>query len=304
MSQRTIVEKADIAVANLIANGGYLNNEQSNKFIRMVQESVKLLGAVRTVRMNSPKRDIDKIGFADRILRPTPGSGVALAADQRSKPTTGKITLETSEIIAEVHIPYDVLEDNIERGGMESTIMQMIAERAGVDLEELLIRGDTSSSDSYLAILDGILKSIQSNIVNHGGASIDRSLFKNGMLTMPNKYMRNRAAMRHFLSPAQEIEYIDTLADRSTSNVGDRAAETRTTSSPFGVPLEPVALMPDAQGFFTYPQNLIWGIQRQIQIEAEKDIRARVLVVVLTLRAAFAIEEEAACVKYTSIATP
>lgn len=303
MSQRSIVEKADIAVANLVANGGYLNNEQSNKFIRMVQDSVALLKAVRTVRMNSPKRDIDKIGFADRILRPTPGSGVALSADQRAKPTTSKITLETKEIIAEVHIPYDVLEDNIERGGLESTIMAQIAERAGVDLEELLIKGDTTSSDSYLAILDGILKQIQTNTVSQGGASINRDLFKNGMLAMPNKYLRNRAAMRHFLSPAQEIEYIDTLGSRAT-NLGDRAAETRVKSSPFGIPLEAVALMPDDQGFFTYPQNLIWGIQRQIQIETEKDIRARVLVVVLTLRADFKIEEEEACVKYMSIAAP
>jgi len=302
MPQRDIVEKADIAVSQLITHGGYLNTEQSNRFIRMVQEQVSLLGVVRTIRMNAPKREINKIGFGNRILRPSPGSGVALAADDRAAPTTEKLTLETSEVIAEVQIPYDVLEDNIERGNLEDTIMEMIVERTSVDLEELLILGDTASSDSYLALFDGALKKISSNIVSHS-AIIDRSLFKNGMLAMPNKYLRNRAAMRHFLSPGQEIAYIDTLAERATT-LGDTSGESRIKSSPFGVPLEAVALMPDTYGFFTYPQNLIWGIQRQIMIETDRDIRARALVVVLTLRIAFEIEEEEACVKYTNITAP
>ena len=39
-------------------------------------------------------------------------------------------------------------------------------------------------------------------------------------------------------------------------------------------------------------------------IETDRDIRARSLVVVLTLRVAFEIEEEEACVKYLTITAP
>ena len=41
--------------------------------------------------------------------------------------------------------------------------------------------------------------------------------------------------------------------------------------------------------------------QRQIQVETDKDIRSREIIIVLTLRAALGIEEEDASVKYTNI---
>ncbi len=303
MSQREFVQKLDLAVSQLVANGGYLNNEQSNRFIRMVQEQPTLLAQCRTVRMTSPKRDIDKIGFGSRILRPSPGSAVALLAEDRAAPVTGKITMTTKEVLAEVHIPYDVLEDNIERGNLETTIMQMIVERTAVDLEELLIQGDTGSSDAYLAIQDGVLKKISTNIVNQASADITKTMFKNGLLEMPNKYLRNRAAMRHFISPDQETAYRDTLSDRQTG-LGDNLIQNNPPMFAYGVPVEPLALMPVASGFFSFPKNFIWGIQRQIMIETDKDIRARSIIIVLSMRVAFEIEEEEACVRYKNIATP
>lgn len=303
MSQRDFVSKLDIAVSQLVSNGGYLNNEQSDRFIRMVQEQPTLLGQIRTIRMSSPKRDIDKIGFANRILRRAPTSGTALDASERAAPTTGKITMETTEHIAEVHIPYDVLEDNIERGNLESTIMSMIVERVSVDLEELLISGDTASTTYDLAGWDGALKKIYLNNVNQASADITKTMFKNGMLAMPNKYMRNLSAMRHYVAPDQAIAYRDTMADRQTG-YGDSMITGRPDLYAYGVPIEAVALMPSAQGIFTFPNNLIWGIQRQIMIETDRDIRARAIVIVLTLRVAFEIEETEACVKYTNIASP
>ena len=299
MDQRTLVEKADIAVANLVADGGYLNTEQSSAFIRKLIESPTILKLVRTIRMGSPRREIDKIGFANRILRPAV-SGVPLAADQRAKPDLEKLTMTTSEIIAEVNVPYDVLEDNIEKAGLEDTIMAMIVERAATDLEELLIQGDTDSADSYLALFDGILKKIATHTVNFGDAAISKTLFKNAILEMPNKYLRRRDLMSHWLAPDQLTSYRDTLSNRMTI-LGDKHVETWSPVFGQGVPVKEAALMPATQGFFTFPQNLVFGIQRQIQIETDKDIRARVIIIVLTLRCAFAIETEEACVKFTNI---
>ena len=133
------LQKGDISVSDLVSNGGLLNPEQTNKFVRTIIDAPTILNEIRTVQMNSPKLEINKIGFGTRILKPAPASGTALAAADRSKPTTSKVTLDTSEVIAEVHVPYDVLEDNIERGNLEDTIMFQIAERTALDLEELLI---------------------------------------------------------------------------------------------------------------------------------------------------------------------
>jgi len=298
MSTKDLIKKADLAVADLVSTGGYLNTEQANKFIRMMLDQPTILGAVRTQPMNSPRMEINKIGFTSRIMNVAPSTGTALAASRRAKPVTDKVTLTTAEAIAEIHIPYDVLEDNIERGGLEDTIMALIAERAALDLEELIIQGDTSSADAYLAMKEGILVQAISHIVDYSSApaSISRTIFKDGIKAMPNKYLRNRAAMRFWVSPDVETEWLDSLANRQTP-MGDAKIAGYAPQPAYGVPVAPVALMPNTQYIFTHPQNVIFGVQRQIMIETDRDIRSRVLIVVLTLRLDIKYEEEDAVVK-------
>jgi len=263
--------KADIAIGDLTANSGLLNPEQANAFIRKLLIQPTLLAQARRVVMASPTRKINKIQFASRILKAGYTAGLSRALDdtanrERSKVTTEQIELTTKEVIAEVRLPYEVIEDNIERGniglsrdgggassgGLVSTIMDLIAERAALDLEELAIVGDTASADPYLALVDGYLKRFTSNIVNAGGANISRTILKNGSKTMPTQYRRNRAQMAHYLSTEQEIEYRDTLANRETSQ-GDAQLQSTSTVYAAGTPVEGVGLMPGASGLLTHP---------------------------------------------------
>lgn len=301
-SNRSIVEKADIAVSNLISDGGYLNPMQANEFIRMVQEQPTLIREIRTVPMNAPTMEINKIGFTSRILHAAPTSGEALEASKRSKPTTDQITLTTKAVRAEVHIPYDVLEDNIERGSLEDTIMELISERAALDLEELLLQGDTSSSDAYLALADGMLTQSVSHVVTFSPhLSPSKTVWKRGLKAMPNKYLRNRAAMAFYCSPHAEIEYADSLASRETALGDQKVQRTYEGNYAFGVPVKSAALMPNTKALFTFPKNMIWGVQRDIMIETDRDIRAQVLIVVLSLRIDIKYEEEDAVVKLDGI---
>lgn len=311
---KELLRKADIAVSDLTSNGGYLNPEQSDAFIRKLLVAPTLISQVRRVSMSAPIRKINKISFASRILKPAVAS-TALSSGDRSKPTTEQITLTTNEVIAEIRLPYDVIEDNIERGsigtyneggspnasgGFRDTIMTLIAERVAIDLEELAILGDTASGDSYLAMQDGYLKRMTSNVVDAGGAGISRTVLKNGMKTLPSQYRRNRGAMRHFLSTEQEIEYRDTLNNRETS-FGDSQYQSTAPVFGAGAPVEGVGLMPSARGFLTNPLNLIFGIQRDISMETDKIITDRVYVIVVTARIALQIEEETAAVKYVNL---
>ena len=59
--------------------------------------------------------------------------------------------------------------------------------------------------------------------------------------------------------------------------------------------------MPASKGLYVDPLNLIFGIQRKVTIEFDKDIRARVYIIVLTCRIACAVEETDAVVAYTNI---
>lgn len=298
MKTQRALEKADIAVSNLISDGGYLNPMQANTFIRMMINQPTIVKEIRTVPMNAPTMEINKIGFQSRILKAAPDAGTALAPSNRSKPTTDKVELTTKEVIAEVHIPYDVIEDNIERGRLEDTIMALITERAALDLEELVITGDTDSGDSFLALADGILEQSTSHVVDYSAAPQDvtKAVFKAGLKEMPNKYMRNRSAMRFYVSPDCDLEFADTQADRGTE-LGDKKFRGYTPNLVYGVPVVPVALMPDDKYIFTWPKNIILGVQRQIMIETDRDIRSRVLVVVLTMRLDIKYEEEDSVVK-------
>lgn len=302
MTQRELVEKAMITVSDLVSNGGYLNPEQSNRFLRDVRNSPTLLNDVRFVPMNAPKRVIENIGFGSRILKVAPASGTALGSGDRSAPTTGKITLTTDEVIAEVNIPYDVLEDNIERGNLEDTIMSMIAERVSLDLEELLVLGDTESDDSYLALFDGALQMATSHTVSIAGegSDIGKNVFKQAILEMPTKYLRNRPSMRFYLSPDNETEYRDITADRQTG-YGDSTLQGHRPIMVYGINSIPAVHVPDTKMILVDPTNLIFGVQRDIMIETDRIIRERVIVIVVTLRVAIGVETEDALVVVTGI---
>ena len=318
MDNQELIRKADITLSDLTDNGGVLNPEQSNEFIRKLLVAPTLIGMVRRVLMNAPERKVNKIQFNSRILHTAPDQaiGTTLADSLRSKPTTEQIKLNTHEYIAEVHLPYDVIEDNIERGnigrqtdvggsgmsgGFKDTIMELIAGRVAVDLEELSIRSDTASADSDLAVQDGWLKRASEHVFDAGDKPIDRSTLTQGMKALPKQYRRNRAGLRHFLTTEHEIDYRETIAQRETA-LGDSQLQSTAMVYGAGAPVMGVGLMPDNSGLLCDPRNLLFGVQRQIHMESDKDIRSRVFIIVVTIRCAFQIEEDDAVVRYRNVA--
>lgn len=309
-SNQDLIRKADIALSDITTNGGLLNPEQTDRFIRVLIDTPTILNRCRVVTMNAPTRKINKIGFGTRILRPAV-SATALSSSDRVKPDLSQVVLTTKEVIATVYIPYDVMEDNIEggqvaagafssAGGLEDTIVTLIAERASTDLEELAVLGDTVSGDTYLALLDGFLKLSTANVVNAQAVTISKALMKSGVKAMPAKYLRNRAELVHFISVNNETEYRDTYANRQTA-LGDSMLQGTSPVYAYGSQVMGMALMPEASGLFTNPLNLIFGFQRRVTIEYDKDIEARIYKIVLTARVAMQIEEVNAIVKYTNI---
>jgi HK97 family phage major capsid protein len=285
----------------MISDGGYLNPEQSDSFYRKLIDQPTLISQVRTVPMGQPKMNIDKIGFGSRILRAAPASGTSLKADERARPTFDQVQLDAEEVIAEVHVPYDALEDSIEKENLQDTIMDLIAQRASLDLEELLIKGDTTSNDPYLALFNGALALAGNTVDGSAYTAIDKTVFKTALQNMPTQYLRNLNTMQFMMSYNNVFEYRDQLADRATGK-GDDFYLNRPTVYAFGVPIAPAALMEDTDMLFTFPKNLIFGVQRDIMIETDKDIRSRVLIIVLTMRIALEIEEAEAAVRVSDLA--
>ena len=309
MKNQEIIQKADLALADL-ATAGRLNDEQTDRFIRKLMDAPTILNACRTVTMNSPGRKINKIGFGNRMLRPGVAN-TALSQADRYKPTLEQVVVDVDEVIAQINLPYDVIEDNIESssvnnaagtgtGGIHQTIVDMMAERAAVDLEERGFKADTGSCYTDRAMTDGWLKRSNVNLVNAGGATISKDILKAGVKGMPDKYLRDRANMRQFLSMDNETELRDTYANRQTA-LGDAMLQGTSPLFMHGSQVLGASAMPTADGLFTNPLNLIFGIWRRIQIEYDKDITTRQFIIVLTARVGFQVEETEATVRYQNI---
>lgn len=309
MTNQEAIRKAEMTLSSL-STGGLMNPTQASAFIRMVQDAPTILNDARVIEMDHDTQKIEKIGFGQRILRAAQ-EGVGLTKEQKAVPSTSTVNLSTKEVIAEVNITYDTLENNIEKEGLQNTIMQILAERAAVDIEELIVNGDTTSSDSYLAQLDGIRKQSVSHIVDLNGEELTRASFKKGIKAVPPKYLRIPQEFRFYTSPGIEVEWKDRVADRQT-NLGDAAVQGG-LSSAFGIPVKGISNMQpytigeaDASTdvsdiILTHPKNIILGFSRNIRIEVDKDIRRRMFVIVLTAKLDSKFEEEDAVAKILKV---
>ena len=307
LNNRSILEKADLALADLTTGGGVLAPAQAQKFMRLLIKQSVLMQMATIVPMAAPKQEISKIRFGSRILRPGQ-EGVALASADRSKPDMTSVELDAKLYKGEVRLSDEVLEDSIERGELRQTIMEMLSEAIARDMEELAINGDTASADPFLATMDGILKQSTSNIVNAASGVIDNTILTDLLRTLPSEYLRDKKAMRFLTSVDADLDYRATMAARATT-VGDRFLEGDAPVLYSGVPLSSVPLWPENLGATTdqtaillcNPKNINVGIWRKIRLEADRDVSEGVLKIVATLRFDVRFAEEPATAKAINV---
>jgi HK97 family phage major capsid protein len=290
MTNRTILEKADLALADLTAGGGILKPAQAQKFMRLLIKESVLMKLATVVPMASPKQQISKIKFGSRILRPG-AEATALAVGDRVKPDLSMVELDAKLFKAEVRLSDETLEDSIERGELRQTIMEMMAEAIARDIEEVIVSGDTASGDAFLAVMDGVLKQATSNVVDAAANPISKDLMRDMLKTLPSEHLRDKKAMRFLTSVDADLDYRNSLAERATA-VGDKFLEGDTPVLYSGVPVQPVPLFPENLGagsdqtviLLCNPKNIHVGIWRQIRIESARDISEGTLKIVATLR--------------------
>jgi hypothetical protein len=202
-----------------------------------------------------------------------------------------------------------VLEDNIEGAGFEDHIMSEMARQVARDLEDLLINGDTTSGDPYMATFDGLLKQATSNIYDAAGdfsvgetVSLVPDTIEGNLLTLPEQYLRNMNDLSYFTGTQSTIRYRGNVAKRATG-YGDSSLTTENQLMAYGLKIDAAPYMPAANSIFTFPNNIIFGVQRDISIETDKDIRAREVIIVLTMRIDSLYDLEEAVVKTTNLGT-
>ncbi len=303
--------RGDMSVSDLINDGGYLNPEQLDRFIEKVYDArPSLIGEIRREQMTSPKREINKIGISGNFLHKAPGEMTPLQTSQRTKATTGKITLTTEELVGTMYLPYKVLEDNIARGTMEDTIMEVLLPRkVNRDLNKLIIQGDLASPDDLLSTFNGIFKlcTLHKLVFDATSGDIEKkgNLVWSSMLkAMPYQFREVDTDSRYWINPLASDAYSDWTAARTTA-AGDQAllAAHMAELSYRGIPLRKEPYMFETKGVLTNPQNIILGIQREMQYETDRAIEERAIIIAFSMRAALGVEETDAVVTAEGLVT-
>ena len=326
MDTKTLLAKADTMLGDLF-DGGLMQPEQSDRFVRIMMEESPFLSRIRNIPMSRNQLIINKLDLAERALR-VANQGVisspnnadfrerALARADRTKVTTSKVALNTFEVIAEVNLPFEVLEDNIEGGAIdntvfEETVLTMLAQRVRIDLEDLCLNGDVNSVDPYLSVRDGALKRVTSNMVDNTNGPLDAVLIKSLLDTLPDRYQRLMPRLTLFASHTRVRDYMLQIAMRQSA-LGDNVLVSGSQSgggnpagtavfSPLGVPMLGTPQMPNDKALLIDPQNFIMGTQRQMRIDYDTDVRERVLIIVVTMRFDINIEQEDQAVRAFNI---
>lgn len=300
---RKLIEKADLSLGDLQTDGGYLSDQQADRFIRLAIKESVLLGQISVTPMRGPREERDKMRFSGRVLYAAT-AGEALLSGQRSKPDLSKYILDVKEFKAEVRMNDSVLEDNIERGTFNETVMSALSAAVARDVEWISINGDIASANPTLAQLDGFLKQATTNLVNAAGAHLTKDILKKMQKAMPEEFARVER-MRYYTNSQARIDYRDSIADRMTG-LGDAYLTQSDRTVYSDMPVVSIPEWPNTtatQALLTDPANMTIGFHRQIRFETDRDITAGVNIIVATVRFDVKLQEETAVVKAYDIAT-
>jgi len=292
------LEKATLVTSDLTGgtDGGLLSPQQSESFLRVAIDYTTMVKEARNEFSNSPSFEVPRLSFGSRILKPGT-EGTRLVDGDRVKPTTGLASLSTVLVKGEVPVSDEVFEDNIEKDRMADTIMAMVAEGVGRDIEELFWKGDTDrtgAEDTYLDLINGWIAQAQDNFPAaqkidtdaSGGPTTYDGLFAKMVESLPARYRRDYTRLRFYVPVFHRDKYQASLAARGTG-LGDQAVmENMNARLAFrGIPVREVPVATGSDNVNTVsvnwerfallvdPMNLIVGWHRRVRIEKWRDPR-------------------------------
>ena len=274
-----------------------LNEEQFAQFMRAATINQTILADASFRRMNSMSQVVSSTKVTGRVLQ----TGYKSNGDTQNQltPATigfGKAELNATKLKALTSILDDDKEDNIEREQFEQTLLTMMGEAVGVDLEAVAVFGDTtyvdgsSNKDPLFSTLDGWLKSATTTLKSDGAKGsgtkdFDLSdgitaMFDKMLYSMPAAY-RQANLMKDlvFYVPYEVQEaYREFLIDRETG-LGDSSLLNATELQYKGIPVKYAPVLDAADGrtvhgnvasILTVPEFLWYGVYKDLSVEPKR----------------------------------
>jgi hypothetical protein len=256
--------------------------------------------------MGRDEREIPKLTtFGSRVWRPATEME-ELPYAQRSRPGFDKVTLNTTEIIAHINFPRYFLKANVEGPQFRNTLIAYLGLHSQRDFDDLIINGDTSSSDSFLALFDGMVASISSNTYDANGASLDEDVLDALIQALPEQYEDSgnyefqtcRGARRAFRK---------SLGVRGTKLGDDNVTGSNVKYDDLDVirvPMFPTTLgVTNDETVVVYQDasNFLFGVEEDVELETDYHKAARMWSIIMTARIGQTYQHEPATAMATEV---
>ena len=284
-------------VGDLVSDGGILQPEQSRQFIEYIFEQQVLAQDGRRVTMRANTTELEKMNVGERVIR---AAAQADATYTNADVQFTKVTLTTKKIRLDWEVSSEALEDNIEGAGLEDHLVRTMTRAFANDLEDLAINGTGAGTNNFLNILEGFV-SIEAD-GNSATYGTDIEDLQGLVLAMPRKYRGSRSNMKFYADTETVAAIVNGLgssgnlnSERIVERVIDGSAP-QTLGSPIsyrvlGLPLVEVPLMPAGYVSLTFPENRIWGFQRDVTVHREFKPKKDTVEYTVFLRFGVAVEE-------------
>jgi HK97 family phage major capsid protein len=255
--------------------GGILNAEQSRQFIEYIFDQQVLARDGRRVTMRGNTAELEKLNVGERVIR---AAAQADATYSNAGVTFTKVEITTKKIRLDWEVSSEALEDNIEGAGLEDHLVRTMTRAFANDLEDLAINGTGTGSNAFLNILEGFVVKESTGASATYGTTVEA--LQGLVLAMPRKYRASRSAMKFYADTETVADIINGLgssgnlpSERIVERVIDGQAP-QTLGAPIqyrvlGIPLVEVPLMPTGFVSLTFPENRIWGFQRDVTVHRE-----------------------------------
>ena len=276
------------------AGSGILRPEQARRFIDYVWDATVLAQDGRKVTMRANTMELEKVNVGERVIR---AAAQADGAYTNAGATFSKVELTTKKIRLDWEVSAEGLEDNIEGGALEDHLVRLMTNAFANDIEDLAINGTGDSGDgAFLGIMEGFINKVQTNGDAHESAVTvsdnewTTDVMQNIILAMPRKYRALKNNLKFYagtdafqgivknngtLADAVAEAFAGQMPGSTQANrqnyldgVGQTFGGARTTRV-LGIDVQEVPYYPAGYVDLTFPQNRVWGFQRDITVNRE-----------------------------------
>ena len=268
--------------------GGILLPEQARRFIDYVWDATVLAKDGRRVTMRANTMELEKVNVGERVIR---AAAQAQPTFENAGATFSKVELTTKKIRLDWEVSTEALEDTIEGGALEDHLVRLMTTAFANDIEDLAINGDGSTGD-FLSIMDGFVNKAQDgdaheSLVTVADNAWTPSVMQDIILAMPRKYRAIKNNLKFYAGTDAFqgiVKHNGTLADAvAEAFAGQLPGSTQTnrqnyldgngqtfggarTTRVLGVDVQEVPYYPAGYVDLTFPQNRVWGFQRDITV--------------------------------------